>query len=452
MNAQENKARISKSNRKVSPARLSAFEILKRVEDGSYSTVLLANENNNLKTEDRALCHELVLGVLRRQIFLDALIEHYASRKTEKIDLAVLIALRIALYQIRFLSRIPESAAVNESVNLIYYARLRSAAGFVNATLRRAIREKDYDPSIIAKNDIERVAIQTSHPVWLIEKWLNDFGLEETEKLANANNEAAPTVFRFTNKSEENLIESLLNSKVNLVESKIAPNAWHVEKMGSLLQKLSNEGKIYFQDEASQLVAHIFDAQSDDSVLDLCAAPGSKTTHIAMLQPKLKRLVACDIHKHRLNIVKEIANKTGVERLETIKLDATQELPFEEKSFDRVLVDAPCTGTGTLRRNPEIRYRITEGNISTLAEKQKQILYNAARVVKVGGRLVYSTCSVEKEENEEVVEDFLKKEKSFEIVTPKFDSRTVFENETLRTFPQKHGTDGFFIAMFERKL
>lgn len=451
MNAQRNKVRRSNSTRKVSPARLAAFEILNRVQEGAYSSILLANENVDLKTEDRALCYELVLGVLRRQIFLDALIEHYASRKTEKLDLPVLISLRLALYQLRFLTRIPESAAVNESVNLIHHARLRSATAFVNATLRRAIREKEYEPSTIAKNDIERVSIQTSHPIWLIEKWVNDFGLDETEKFANANNEAAPTVFRLTNRSEKNLIESLRDSKIKLVESQITPNAWHVEKMSLLLQKLSQDGKLYFQDEASQLVAHILNARSDDSILDLCAAPGSKTTYIATLQPKLKRLVACDIHEHRLSVVKEIANKTGVERLETIKLDATQELPFENKEFDRVLVDAPCSGTGTLRRNPEIRYRITEGDISKLAEKQKQILLNAARVVKIGGRLVYSTCSVEREENEQVVEDFLKMEKSFEIVTPTVDSPLFFEKGTLRTFPQKHGTDGFFIAVFERK-
>lgn len=450
MNAQRgNNARKLQSSHTVSPARLTAFEILQRVEDGAYSSILLANVD--LKQDDRALCHELVLGVLRRRIRLDALIEHYASRKAEKLDSPVLQALRLGLYQLRFLTRIPESAAVNESVNLVHRARLRSATGFVNAALRRAIREKDFDPSSLAKNEFERIAVRTSHPVWLVEKWTNDFGIEETEKLASANNEAAPIAFRLTNKSEENLIDVIRNSNINLTASEIAPNAWRVDKTNVLLQKLSNEGKIYFQDEASQLVAHVLDAQPNEKILDLCAAPGSKTTHIAALQLQLKRIVACDIHEHRLSIVEEIAKKTGVEKLELRQLDATESLPFEDEEFDRVLVDAPCSGTGTLRRNPEIRYRITTRDFSKLAEKQERILVNAARTVRKKGRLVYSTCSIEKEENEKVVENFLRNQQLFELITPKVDGKLLNENKTMRTFPQVQGTDGFFIAVFERK-
>lgn len=431
------------SQRRVSPARLSAFEILRRVDEGSYSSVLLANLN--LKSDDRALCYELVFGVLRHRYFLDALIEHYASRPVSKIDSPVLNSLRLGFYQLRFLTRIPESAAVNESVNLIYRARVSSAAAFVNAALRRAIREKEFDPTANAKNDVERMALQTSHPIWLIEKWIKDFGIDETEKFAKANNEAAPIAFRLTNKRDESLFQN-----ISVIASEITPNAWRVEKTNSFLQKLSDEGKIYFQDEASQLVAHLLDAKPNESVLDLCAAPGSKTTHIATLQPKLKRLVACDVHEHRLNVVEELAAKTGVENIEKIKLDATKDLPFADEEFDRVLVDAPCSGTGTLRRNPEIRYRITPDDISTLAEKQKLILANAARVVRVGGRLVYSTCSVEKEENEFVVKDFLMKHSGFRIAPLIVDAKLICDNGTIRSFPQKHGTDGFFIAVIER--
>lgn len=451
MNAPEgNKARKSNSQRKVSSARAAAFEILQRVEEGAYSSVLLANENLNLKTEDRALCHELVLGVLRRKITLDALIEHLTSRKAEKLDGAVRQALRMGLYQLRFLTRIPESAAVNESVNLIHRARLRSATGFVNAVLRRAITEKDFEPSVNAKTKVERISIQTSHPVWLIEKWIEDFGVAETENFANANNEQANVSFRLTNKAEVNLID-FIREKTNVRASKITPNAWRVEKTNDVIQRLAREGKIYFQDEASQLVAHVLEAQPLDSVLDLCAAPGSKMTHIATLQQRLKRLVACDVHEHRLQTIKEIADKTGVENPELINLDATKELPFADGEFDRVLVDAPCSGTGTLRRNPEIRYRITKDDFSILAEKQKRILANASRVVGNGGKLIYSTCSVEKEENEFVVEDFLKNHKSFEIIAAKVGKDLLNKNGTARTFPQKHGTDGFFIAIFERK-
>src|SRR6266850_587251 len=208
----------------ISPARRAAFGILRRVElEGAYAAVVLASLNPEMREDDRALCHELVLGVLRRQLWLDRAIEHFARRNIGKIDLPVKLALRLGLYQLRFLSRIPPSAAVNESVSLVRAAGLRSAATFANAVLRHATREPDYDPASEVVGAAEKLAVETSHPLWLIERWTSAFGLAETESLARANNEPAPVAFRFTQrrKDAKQIIEELESNGAQVSPSKI---------------------------------------------------------------------------------------------------------------------------------------------------------------------------------------------------------------------------------------
>jgi len=443
---------LAKSN-SVSPARLAAFEILRRVAEGAYASVLLASRAERLEPADRALCHELVMGVLRWQLWLDRLIEHYANRKVASLDETVRIALRLGLYQLRFLSRVPASAAVNESVNLIHYARLRSAAGFVNAVLRRAVREPEIDPTTNILEPLERLSVATSHPAWLLERWTNAFGAEETEAFARANNEPAPIAFRVVKKraDETEVCDRLRAAGGELVPSKVASGAWRTSRGGSLLAELVAAGKIYLQDEASQLVALLLDAQPGERVLDLCAAPGSKTTQIADLAGDSAGIVAADLHEHRLRTVISTSKLQGLSSIHCVALDGSQTLPFPEGAFDRVLVDAPCSGTGTLRRNPEIRWRISPADIEDLAERQKQLLQNAARVVKRGRRLVYSTCSVERDENEDVVQTFLEKNESFRRVALTLDKTLQTSLGAVRTWPQREGTDGFFVCVFERK-
>ncbi|MBA2732693.1 MAG: 16S rRNA (cytosine(967)-C(5))-methyltransferase RsmB, partial [Acidobacteria bacterium] len=356
------KAEGGKGRRDVSVARRAAFQILRRVEeDGAYAAVLLAASDDEMRADDRALCYELVLGTLRWQLWLDALIEHYAKRRAESLDAPVRRALRLGLYQLRFLSRIPASAIVNESVNLAYLSRLRSAASFINAVLRRATREPEYDPAKSVFEPVERLAIETSHPVWLLERWIDAFGIEEASALARANNAAPPIAFRvITNRvSKKEILEELRAAGGVLVSSEVAPNAWRIEGAGALQRQLVREGKIYLQDEASQLVAHVLDAQAGERVLDVCAAPGSKTTHVASRTPDLSLIVAGDLHEHRLRTVMEAGERQAIKTLQAMVHNAENALPFTENSFDRVLVDAPCTGTGTLRRNPEIRWRIS---------------------------------------------------------------------------------------------
>jgi 16S rRNA (cytosine967-C5)-methyltransferase len=437
----------------TSPARRAAFQILRRVElEGAYASVLLANLDPEMREDDRALCHELVFGVLRRQLWLDRAIEHFAKRNIDKIDLPVKLALRLGLYQLRFLSRIPPSAAVNESVNLVRAAGLRSAASFANAVLRHATREPDHDPASGVEDPAEKLAIETSHPMWLIERWTSAFGFAETEGLARANNEPAPVAFRFTqrHKDAKQIIEKLESKGAHISPSNIAPDAWRVDGAGSTVRELARDGLIYLQDEASQLVGHLLGAQPGDRVLDVCAAPGSKTTHLAALAPQAQ-IIAGDLHAHRLRTLRELAKQQEAGNIALLACDATQRLPFNEASFDRVLVDAPCSGTGTLRRNPEIRWRLSAAEIAELSSKQFSILSNAAAMVRPGGRLIYSTCALEPAEDEMVVERFAREHNEFAQVELAAANDLQTETGAIRTWPHRHGTDGFFVAAFERR-
>lgn len=435
---------------RVAPARSVAFEILRRVEEGAFSSILLAEGAEQLDQRDRALCHELVLGVLRRQLWLDRSIAYYARRDIERLDLPVKIALRLGLYQLRFLARVP-SAAVNESVNLVRSARLRSAASFVNAVLRRAGREPDYDPAAHEKDPLERLSVSTSQPRWLIEKWVEAFGLSVTEQFAAANNEAAPTVIRLVPGRGEaaEILQLLRDDGAEVDPSQLVAGAWRVTGSATLLQQLSRSGQVYIQDAASQLVAQVLAAESGDRVFDVCAAPGSKATLIAT-NPAVM-VFAGDIHEHRLATVTRTAKLHGLNNVQCFAIDAEHQLPFSEASFERVLVDAPCSGTGTLRHNPEIRWRISAADISELSARQRQILFNAAQVVKPGGRLVYSTCSVEPEESEAVVAAFLNQNQEFESEKLPVHERLLTDSGAARTWPHRDDTDGFFITAFKRK-
>jgi len=441
----------------VSAARSAAFEILRRVEEeGAYAAPLLATATGELRSEDRALCYELVLGTLRWQLWLDCLINHYANRSADSLDPPIRRALRLGLYQMRLLARVPVSAAINESVNLAHAARLQSATGFINAVLRRATREPEYDPAEGITREAERIAVRTSHPLWMIERWLAAFGADETEAFAQANNQTPPKAFRInTLRAEAAEVTGRLNQTGVVVQpSRVAPDAWRVEGAGraELLRSLAAEGVVYMQDEASQLVAQVLGAYAGERILDVCAAPGGKTTHLATLAADKALVIAGDIHTHRLRTVREAAARQKLGSIRAVAYDGKAALPFAEKSFDRVLVDAPCTGTGTLRHNPEIRWRISSFDIEELAARQQRILVNASQTVRRGGRLVYSTCSVEREENEAVVAAFLDAHADFRQVPAWPDTASwLTPSGAVRTWPHKDGVDGFFMVAFTRE-
>jgi 16S rRNA (cytosine967-C5)-methyltransferase len=321
---------LAKPSKEITPARLAAFNILKQVETGAFSSILLAADEPHLRPADRALCHELVLGVLRWQLRLDKILDHFSRRRIESLDPPVRIALRLGLYQLRHLTRIPPSAAVNESVSLVRAARLSSATALVNAVLRRSTREPEYDPAAEVSDPLERIAIQTSHPVWLIDRWATAFGLDEAESFATSNNTIPPTAFRVVaNRAEEPVIISRLTAvDAELEPSNIVDAAWRVSGATSVLRELSAAGGIYLQDEASQLVAHELEVKHGDRVLDLCAAPGGKTTMMADRSGDSAFIVAADRSVTRMATVVSTMQLHELKSIKPVLLDAVESLPF----------------------------------------------------------------------------------------------------------------------------
>jgi len=409
---------------------------------------------SDLSREDRALAQEIVMGVLRWQGALDYFVERYSARRSDRFDLPVLLALRIGLYQLRHLTRIPQSAAVNESVNLVKRARTASAGGLVNAVLRKAANNLSEDAGLGIADPLERASIQLSHPGWLIQRWQLALGDDEARQLALANNAPASTAFR-VNTLRTTIDEALADLKAGGLitrESDLAQGAFVVESgPASLISQAAQRGLIYIQDQASQLVSILLEPRSGDRILDLCAAPGSKSSHIAAITDDKAQIVACDLHLHRLATLKASCKLLGIESVEALALDATQPPPFIEsaRQFDRVLLDAPCSGTGTLRGNPEIKWRLSPEDITRLADLQYKVLERAASAVGSGGRLVYSTCSIEREENEDVINRFLQDNAGFRAVPPNARADLISVDGFVRTFPHRHGTDGFFAAVLE---
>jgi 16S rRNA (cytosine967-C5)-methyltransferase len=446
-----------KRSGEVSPARRAAFDILKQVEEQhAYASVCIAAlPESDLSREDRALAQEIILGVLRWQRALDYFIERYSERSIARLDLGVLIALRVGLYQLRYLSRVPQSAAVNESVNLVKRARITSAARLVNAVLRKAARQSDEPVGQSISDPLERESLELSHPQWMLERWKALLGQHETRELALANNTPPRTAFRVNTLriSAEQLLADLQREGVKTRESRIAHDAFVVESgQVSALISAAQQGLIYLQDEASQLVSLLLEPRSGERVLDLCAAPGSKTSHIASLAADKAWVLACDRHHHRLITLLTSCARLGLGSIEAIALDAERALPLDLKGhdFDRVLVDAPCSGTGTLRGNPEIKWRLSVDDLTRLADLQLGLLEQGASAVATGGRLVYSTCSIELEENEQVVSRLLQRATTFKVIEPNAPRAFITGDGYVRTFPHREGTDGFFAAVLER--
>jgi 16S rRNA (cytosine967-C5)-methyltransferase len=452
----------------VSAARKIAFDVLRRVEaDGAFASDLLhaqLDRPGKLKPEDAALATELTLGVLRWQGLLDAIIQKHTGKPATRLDLQVRLALRLGLYQLRFLTRVPARAAVNESVEMVKRAGKRSAAGLVNAVLRKAAEaaQAPIDKLLPAKaSPATRLAIQFSHPAWLVERWLKRFGELEAVALMEASNRPARlTCAIHDDGSTDAPVDALRDEELALERSGWLRNAVTVLDGNPASTRAFREGRISIQDEASQMVALLLDVQPGQRVLDLCAAPGGKTAILARAAGPKSMVVASDLYLHRLRALRGNLKRVGATDVRLAQLDAARPLPFSTW-FDRILVDAPCSGTGTLARNPEIRWRLQPADLAELARRQAAILRAAFSVLAPGGRLVYATCSLEPEENEQVVEQALAVAADLCLISGRdalrrhlregADANALFEARGyFRTLPHQHGTDGFFAAVLER--
>jgi 16S rRNA (cytosine967-C5)-methyltransferase len=454
----------------ISPARKIAFEVLRRVEaEGAYASDLLHTElGAAVKAEDAGLATELVLGVLRWQRQLDFLLERLLKKPVARLDLAVTLALRMGLYQLRFLQRVPARAAVHESVELVKFARKTSAGTLVNAVLRRAANEARQPAAKFVPEDLplaERLGILHSHPTWMVERWLGRWGEARTVELLEANNRTprlSCTLHDGTRREE--IFGALQRAGMRIEPGGLLKAAFAVRDGSPTRTEAFRSGVISIQDEASQVVPLLLDVQAGERVLDLCAAPGGKTPPLVRAAGAGGLVVAADRHAHRLRAMREQFKRLKLLAVRLVELDAEAELPFGVM-FDRVLVDAPCSGTGTLARHPEIRWRLKAEQLGEFHGLQVALLRSALASLKAGGRLVYSTCSMEAEENELVVEEALRGVSGFRRVVGEeaargLDGRLVADcgweslfdvGGNFRTAPGVQVTDGFFGAVIERE-
>ena len=458
----------------ISRARTIAFDVLLRVaKQNAYADeVLRAELDETVRTEDAGLATELTLGVLRWQRLLDFVTDRYLKKPATTADVEVRIALRLGIYQLLFLDRVPARAAVHESVELVKRARKRSAATLVNAILRKVTKEPlsgnspadAVAPFIPAGLTLaERLGIQHSHPTWIVERWLRIYGEERTRSLLQANNRVpALSGYLFDPQRSEDATLSLQRAGCRIQPGRLLRDAWVLEGGNPAASEAVRQSWVAIQDEASQAVAGLVAADPGNSVLDLCAAPGGKTMLLARAAGAQGHVLAADLHEHRVRAMRERFELAGVRNVEAIVLDGEQPLPFE-RPFDRILVVVPCSGTGTLARHPEIRWNLHVADLHDLHGRQARLLLNALPRLAPHGRLVYSTCSLEPEENEFVVREVLAAlGDTFQIS----DSRVAIESflqESVRiqsvvcpdgffrTFPPEQGTDGFFAAVIERQ-
>ena len=453
----------------ISPARKIAYEVLRRVEaEGAYASDVLHTElGARVKAEDAGLATELVMGVLRWRRLLDFLLERQMKKTVARLDLPVALALRIGLYQLRFLERIPARAAVNESVELVKSARKTSAATLVNAVLRRAADEARVPAEKFVPQEssvAERLGILHSHPTWMVERWLKRLGEEQTVALLEANNRAprlSCALHDVTRRDE--IFTALQHAGLRIEPGTILQSAFAVRGGSATRTESFRSGAISIQDEASQTVPLLLDTQSGDRVLDLCAAPGGKTPSLVRSAGASGIVVAADRHAHRLRAMREQFKRLGLTQVSLIELDATSALPFGIL-FNRILVDAPCSGTGTLARHPEIRWRLKSEQLAEFHALQTALLKSALQQLAPGGRLVYSTCSIEPEENERVVEEALRGSSGFrsdvgsEIarslfgkLAPGCEAAKLFDRDGyFRTTPGALEVDGFFAAVIAK--
>ena len=455
----------------IAPARLAAYEILRTVSTGSSDlpTALAAARGGLHDERDRALAAEITSGVQRWRATLDHLIVAFAKRAIDRLDPEVVEILRLSAYQLLHLTRVPAAAVVDDAVDLTKRVGKRSASGFVNAVLRTISRRRaslplPARPSEPADRDaaLNYLSITLSHPRWLADRWLERLGLDAAEAWMQFNNTAAAVTLRANRlqTTREALVERLAaddptDDEIRVHPTIYAPDGLIVDQGHPLRGSGQEQGWFVVQDEASQLVTLLAGDRPLPRILDTCASPGGKTTALAALMEGRGLLVACDVRDRRIDLLRRTVTASGAANVRIVQADLLQPLPFAA-TFDCVLVDAPCSGLGTLRRDPDIRWRRREQDLVPLAAAELTMLQHAAANVAPGGRLVYATCSSEPEENEGVADAFLATAPAFEPASargahPLLADALIDTRGHLRTEPHQHGLEAFFGAVFERR-
>lgn len=437
-------------------ARELAFKILCDIEENNnYSNIAINKyfKHKDINNQERGFATELVYGVVENKYYLDYIIDKLSKIKTQKLSICVKILLRMGIYQLTFLDSISEYAAVNETVNLVKKYDKRSS-GFVNAILRNVIRNKEEVLKLDIDSKIMYLSTKYSYSQWMIKSWIKSFGEEFTKDLLEANNEK-PNLYIRANTlkiTRDELINKLNEMGVKSYKVPMIDEAIRVENLKNIENNdLFKQGLFTIQDISSMMVGKVVNPKENSLVLDICSAPGGKTTHIATLMNNTGKVIARDVFDHKLKLIQNTVDRLGLTNVEVEKFDA---LKLDENSidkFDYVLTDVPCSGLGIIRRKPEIKYK-AKTELKELPLIQRQILDNASKYVKLNGTLLYSTCTIQDNENIDIINEFLKDNDNFKLV-PINEVNVDLDHEDkgyLKIYPNIHGMDGFFIAKLKR--
>lgn len=441
-----------------------ALDILVRVDEaGSYSNLLLHQtlQKHQPDKADAGLVTELVYGTIQRRSTLDYYLDRLVTKGASRLQPWVRSLLRLSLYQLLFLDRVPDHAAVHEAVEIAKRRGHAGISGMVNGVLRGALRGKDElrIPDTLAP--AARIALQHAHPEWLVTDWIRRFGVEEAERICAANNEPPRASLRVNplRQTRAALIGQLREAGYSAVESELTEAGIVVESGGNLaLTAWYEAGDYSIQDESSMLVAEMLEPSPGMNVLDCCAAPGGKATHIAERMDDKGHVLACDLHEHKRALIEAQAARLGLASVETMTADA-RELPerLSGRTFERILLDAPCTGLGVIRRKPDIKWTKRPEDSQEIARLQAELLAKAASLLAPGGILVYSTCTLSETENEQVVDNFLRVSPEFEPaplperLMKRLPPQLIGEEGRVTVLPHQFGSDGFFIARLRRR-
>ncbi len=448
---------------KLDLPRETALKILYEInKSGAYSNIALNKnlEDNKLSNLDRAFITELVYGNLKRKLTIDYIIDQFSSVKIKKLSPWILNILRLGVYQLVFMDKIPESAACNESVNLAKRYGHSASSRYVNAVLRNVARSKGKLEYPDKNKDLTTyLSIKYSHPEWMVKSWLIRFGESFTEELLKSNNETAPLTVRINTlkTNREELQTELRKEGFETEPARYIKNALTINNPTSITKmEAFVKGLFQVQDESSMMVAQILDPKPGELVIDVCSAPGGKATHLAELMQNKGEVVARDVHEHKIKLIKEASERLGIDIISSEVFDALEQDSNLSGKADRVLVDAPCTGLGIIRRKPDIKWTRSANDLTEIVKLQEKILKSSSSYVKPGGVLVYSTCTIEPKENEEQVNKFLQANREFELediseFIPEGLIKATAKEGYIQLYTNTDGVDGFFISKMRKR-